>query len=281
MKNSSVPIKFIPRSRNWGDYIATYIFKCITGSWPSTISMEKQSDCDHVLSVGSVLRMADNNSTVWGSGFINETDGLGILSWRKSNNDVLANPKKILAVRGKKTKAKLEAMGIECPSVFGDPALLLPNFYQPKVKSRYKLGIIPHYVDQDSAVIKRLEKIDGVKIINVLMSRFEQFTPGSSKYLRFLDDIASCDKIVSGSLHGLIMADAYGVPAAWAEVDNHKIVDNFKYFDYFSSVNRPENDPIQLTIESSIESIEQSMPSYDFQFDPQPLLDACPFKKTP
>lgn len=280
MKNNQpLPIKFIPRSRNWGDYIATYLYKSLNGNWPKTIHIEKQSDREHYLTVGSVLRMADNNSTVWGSGFINETDGLGILSWRKTNSECLAQPKKILAVRGHKTKAKLESMGVECPSVFGDPALLFPRFYQPEFKKTYKIGIIPHYVDKDSPVIKRLAKMDGVKIIDVLMSRFEQFTPGSQKYLRFIDDIASCEKIVSGSLHGLITSDAYGVPATWAEIDNHKIVDNFKYFDYFSSVNRPEADPIQLTLDSTIQSIEKSFSNYDFKFDAEPLLESCPFRR--
>ena len=59
--------------------------------------------------------------------------------------------KKIHAVRGPLTKAKLDSEGIACPEVFGDLALLMPEIYDPSFKKKYKVGILPHYVDKKNA----------------------------------------------------------------------------------------------------------------------------------
>jgi len=48
--------------------------------------------------------------------------------------------------------------------------------------------------------------------------------------------IASCRKIVSSSLHGIIAAHAYGIPAAWVEFSNQLAGDGIKFADHFASV---------------------------------------------
>ena len=89
------------------------------------------------------------NSIIWGTGCIDK----GMIGEK---------PSKVYAVRGPLTREELLKKGIECPEVYGDPALLYPMIYNPKVEKKYKWGIIPHYIEFESArdrkVIKNLEK---------------------------------------------------------------------------------------------------------------------------
>jgi pyruvyltransferase len=100
---------------------------------------------ENYVSIGSILHFSDKNSIVWGAGFISKDSYCKV------------PPKKILAVRGPLTRKKLIEQNIECPKIYGDPALLLPIFYHPKIKKKYEIGIVPHYVDQKNEIIKALQ----------------------------------------------------------------------------------------------------------------------------
>jgi exopolysaccharide biosynthesis predicted pyruvyltransferase EpsI len=61
--------------------------------------------------------------------------------------------------------------------------------------------------------------------------------------MEILDQISSCELVVTSSLHGLICAHAYGIPTVWAKSINPLIGDNVKFYDYFQSVNLNINSP--------------------------------------
>ena len=48
-------------------------------------------------------------------------------------------------------------------------------------------------------------------------------------------DIASCGAILSSSLHGLVVADSYGIPAAWTSGSPPLTGGDFKFQDYASA----------------------------------------------
>ena len=52
---------------------------------------------------------------------------------------------------------------------------------------------------------------------------------------KLVDDILSCEVILSSSLHGIIFAHAYGVPAYHVQFTDFFKNGNFKFADYYSS----------------------------------------------
>ncbi|NEN94442.1 MAG: polysaccharide pyruvyl transferase family protein [Moorea sp. SIO3I7] len=47
-------------------------------------------------------------------------------------------------------------------------------------------------------------------------------------------DITRCEAIASSSLHGLIIADAFGIPSIWMQLSNKVSGKGFKFKDYYS-----------------------------------------------
>lgn len=268
-------LKLLSDSRNWGDKIALYLYRRITGKSPRVIHATERANEAHFLTVGSVLRMADGMSVIWGTGFLTPSDALGSRNWGRDNSEVHCQPLKLCAVRGPLTHSKLERMGLRCPRVFGDPALLMAKFHRTSGNKKYKLGVIPHFKDRTSTVVRRLSREDGVLLINPVFSRFS--LTSWSKYLRFLDQIQSCEYVASSSLHGLIMADAYGIPARWCVTSSDAWESDFKFYDYFGSVGRPDVPPFIIDDKQKVPHILKAFHPYNARDCSEGLLNACPF----
>lgn len=181
-----------------------------------------------VFGIGSILHKYNRkNVYVWGS-------GIGHIDWKIDN----AN---FTAVRGVYTQKKLTDLGYIAPSIIGDPALLLPLLIS-KSKKKYKFGVIPHYVQFDDVKNNYKSPIDSI-IINMKEDIYS-----------VTDKISSSDFVISSSLHGLIVAHSYNIPALWVNFDsNNKLAgDNVKFKDYFSSVGIEAYSPIYIqTLEPS------------------------------
>ena len=176
-------------------------------------------------------------------------------------------PRKICAVRGPLTRARLIEQGVDCPEVYGDPALLLPRFYNPSVAKTHKIGIIPHYIDQGSEHLERFTGDPAVLLIDV-----------TNGYRKFVQQIKSCERIASSSLHGIILADAYGVPSTWIELSDKVDGDGFKFRDYFLSVGREDKEPLVVSSETKLDDILDRFYDYRIHIDLDKLLQACPFR---
>ena len=106
---------------------------------------------------------------------------------------------------------------------------------------------------------------EGVKVINVLGEDVNSF----------VDQILECEVILSSSLHGIICGDAYGVPSYWIKLSDDVLGNGFKFKDYFESVKRLDNEPINW--KGKIEGLK--LRPYEIDIDLDKLLDACPFEK--
>lgn len=181
-----------------------------------------------------------------------------------------SKPARVYAVRGPKTRDYLLNQGIDCPAVYGDPALLLPLIYTPKAVKKFRIGVIPHFVDYDLPhVVKFREKHPEVMFI-----RFQGYT----SWQDVIEQINSCEAIVSSSLHGLIVADAYGIPNVRVKFSDSILGGDFKYEDYYGGVGReyvPALDCREsIDIEKALEKLKDFKP---ISFDAGNLLRAFPY----
>ncbi|AWH72891.1 polysaccharide pyruvyl transferase family protein [Dokdonia sp. Dokd-P16] len=252
---------------NYGDLLGKYLVEKISGKpvkWLRANKFYVKNLWQPVyVTIGSILEHIGTHCTVWGSGII--------------SRDAQVAGATFLAVRGPLSRKRLQELHYNCPAVYGDPALLLPLYYNPKIEKKYKLGIVPHINDYE--VVKEwYESIEQVKVIHFRTNDVEQTT----------DEILSCENILSSSLHGVIVAHAYQIPAVQVRFSNNIHGDGVKYHDYFLSVGLNTYTAMELyeaqAIDESINYIKNhidALPSASkIKYIQQGLLAVCPFKNT-
>lgn len=250
---------------NYGDLLGKYLVEKISGkevvfAWPKKFSIYDWIAPIYV-TIGSVLANVNSKCIVWGSGII-------------SKKYPIKNAR-FLAVRGPQTRSFLLNLGYEVPEIYGDPALLMPSYYSPKIKKEHAIGVIPHY--NDFELVNNLYGNEGSLIVIDLMTHDVEFTT---------NQILSCEKIISSSLHGIIVAHAYGIPAVWQKFSNNVFGDDIKYQDYFESVSMDVHKSDIKENKMNIEDLEhlfdnmQTLPSKE-RIDElcKGLMKVCPFKK--
>lgn len=249
---------------NYGDALGRYLVEKISGrqvdfAWPKKFSIYDFFFPIYV-TVGSILSNVNHKCVVWGSGII--------------DRKIPVKNAKFLAVRGPQTRKHLLDLGYDVPEVYGDPALLLPKYFKPRVDKKYKFGFVPHY-DDYKKVEKWFSNRTDVHLINMMTDEVE------SKTIEFLQ----CEKIVSSSLHGIIVAHAYGIPAVWQRFSDDVFGDDVKYQDYFESVELPFYVPAireSEYAEGEMEKLFETLPSLPnievLEFLRDGLMRVCPFK---
>lgn len=216
---------------NYGDILAQYIVEKVSGRKVNFFNAPKQRKKwlkkPYLMAIGSIMRYAQPKASVWGSGIISREDTFAKATFH--------------AVRGPLSRKRILEQGYECPENYGDPALLLPKYYTPDVKKKYKLGFVPHYVDH-KCVNNWYKNNPDALVIDLL----------DDDIFKTTDSIASCEKVISSSLHGVIVAQAYGIPAIWVQFSDKLSGDNIKFVDYFESV---QIMPYQATVISEQKTI--------------------------
>lgn len=250
-----IKVDWYAGSNNFGDVLNSLLLHKLTGKKIVPIKALYYAK-NHFFVIGSILSRATRYTTVWGTGFISE------------DSHCQEKPLKVLAVRGPKTRQILLNDGIDCPKVYGDPALLLPKIYYPKIIKKYKLGIVPHYVDKNNEWLSTVKNNPEIKILNI---------QESSPFI-FIDELLSCEKIASSSLHGVIVADAYAIPSVWIDFSNEVMGNGFKFLDYFASVKRKDEEPLVITENTKLSDIYNKFYDYKIDIDLNKLLKTCPFK---
>ena len=203
---------FYHKNNNLGDVLTPIILTHLTGLKTHYV---KPQEHGKILAVGSIIpNKLKENDIVWGSGSL--------------RNEKFSLPKgvKVYAVRGKLTRNLIKEKE-KVPEVYGDPALLMPQIYKPKVEKIGKVGLLPHFTDY----------------------WFIQGRYGNKNTLKILGDprdiikkMLQYEKIITSSMHGVILAEAYGIPVVWTKlidpIYKEEKGSEFKFHDYFSINNR-------------------------------------------
>jgi pyruvyltransferase len=192
---------------NFGDALSQPLVERILGRNVKTSGSQKR-----VFAIGSILHSAINGDTIWGSGVMT--------GWLPEciNQDQMNLD--IRAVRGPLTRDMLLSRGINCPPIYGDPALLFgvlfPEF---KKNPQRKYIVIPHASETH------------------LFRSDPNFVSPRDPWETVIQKIVESEFVIASSLHGIIVAEAYGIPARMLLATNH--LQFFKYKDYYYGTGRP------------------------------------------
>ena len=240
---------FWHKSDNYGDCLAPLIVEKISGI--KTVFVNDNSEKYCIL--GSILNdECITTSEIWGAGFVSPMKNP-------------PRPLNIHAIRGPLTRQIYQSAGVLCPDVFGDPALLLPRLFPEMTASKkHEIGIVAHWVDREC--VKALFGHLPIKIIDSM-----------NPVVQVMEEILSCEKIISTSLHGLITALAFDIPAAWVTISGRVIGDGFKFADFLYSVGckRIENKYTAGTVPHEFINNVHYHKINKFNFDR--LYSSCPF----
>lgn len=135
----------------------------------------------------------------------------------------------IKTVRGNLTKQYFIEKGLaEISTPVGDYAIFAPLYFKKNIEKKYKLGILPHYKDLRSPIFFEIFKNNSKSTIINPMNEPD----------KVIEQILSCETLISSSLHGLIIADSFNIPNLWLEDDlKMDFEPQFKYIDYYSIYN--------------------------------------------
>lgn len=216
---------------NFGDAIGPWIVARTTGKVPVNTRGTSLA-VPSLMSVGSILGQVERTDTqVWGTGLIEPLRG-DRLAKLKAMDRI-----EVRAVRGKLTRQELVSKaGWTVPEVYGDPGLLLPRYIDRTegMASAGQVAVVPHY-----AHVESFKPLEGQSV------HFVDVEQGLEQVVR---EIAAADAVVSTSLHGLIIAQAYEVPWIWLRITDSPLMgDQFKFEDFFSTLSRAEVSIMECT----------------------------------
>lgn len=239
---------------NLGDYLGFVIVEWMLEKKGLTLdSWVKRRR--HMNAVGSNVFSSYQNTTIWGSGVHDDLRPFLMFLHRPPFRRL-----DIRAVRGPLSREAIVRLKHKCPEVYGDPAILMPFIYQPdmKIKGTKDLLVIPQYLTE-----KQFRK-DFPKLRITSMN--------TNDYKTVIDDIFSSTKVITSSLHAVILADSYGVPSVLYRGLQKEV--DFKYLDYYASTGR-RGVHIADTFEEACQM--EPLPLPNLSSLQQGIMDAFPY----
>jgi hypothetical protein len=274
---------------NLGDALSPIVVGAVSG-----LPIEPRDFDDRrsrLVAVGTIAQAQRNGHVhFWGTGL----DAAGYTLPRGTRFDVHAT-------RGPRSAEVLRRLGLDVPSIYGDPVWFLPRIL-PRRSTAHEaeLGVVVHISELERAhpngpilsdfvrYIVPPELHGAIRIINT-------FTANNFRGLfDKVDEILACRRIASTSFHGLLIAEAYGIPCVWfgpqaggaLSVDPHDpaIEVDHRFLDFFAGTAakrfrvfcqaREESTPWDKLIRW-IDRAWQPL-----SYDPAPLLDAFPLQSS-
>lgn len=244
--NTDRGLAALRRVNNFGDLLGPRIVTEILrrrhgGRLPSASQRGRR-----LLSVGSVLRLSRSGDVVWGTG----------MNGKSLSQPLPTTNLDVRAVRGPRTASFLDSVGIKAPHVFGDPGLLVGTLWTrgtfAAAAERSDVVVIPNLNDLSRMSVQDPRLVQPTWPLNQVLTR-----------------IASASLVVGSSLHAIVIAEAFGVPARAVRSDEEP---EFKYQDYFEGSGR-----YGVELSDSVEDAIAMGGAQRLDWDPAPLLGAFPW----
>lgn len=197
------------KGQNFGDFLSPIIVAAVLKKF----EVKDWRPHKRLAAIGSILHLTKTGDVVWGSG----------VNGKVAEKDHTFKNLDVRLVRGPITRKFLKKYGVDAPATYGDPALLMPLLF-PKLKwhpTPKKIIMIPNLND-----LPLLPDIPGhITLVSPL-----------SHYKGVVDEILTSELVLSSSLHGIILAEAFGVPVRFVLPVGGETID--KYQDYYEGTGR-------------------------------------------
>jgi len=199
--------------KNFGDQLSPDLVSRFAGVDVKN-AIRSRPNRRRLLAVGSILHYASEGDCIWGAG----VSGNYLSSiWYKFSR------LEIRAVRGPLTQNFLRTtLKLDCPGLFGDPGLLVPYVFPEfkREKPEREVLVVAHFLD----------KMYFGGCGHAVMATDEHH------WTEIVAAIVSSNLVVSTSLHGVVLAEAFGVPARLLRIGSYETL--FKYQDYYEGSGR-------------------------------------------
>jgi hypothetical protein len=274
---------------NLGDGLSAFMVANLAGL--PVVHTPFESDTTRMLAVGSIGHGAKKgHAVIWGTGCYRPD--ILVENVKSTTYDVLA-------VRGNISQECLNSVGIKAPACYGEPVWFLPAMFPEEVEKKYEVGLISHISDLKGG--GEYSEFKEAWAAFAIPPEFQSSVvnintwhkPDLGSMLDKLRLIRSCKRIASRSFHGMVIAEAYGIPcisissnpgipsgAFTLEQVKTEQVDKRALEFLHSGKRRPIHFYGQRRIRPTdwahlIKTIDQIWSPIDY--DPVPMLEAFPF----
>jgi pyruvyltransferase len=234
---------------NFGDLLGPMVVKRVLEQ--TGIDAQRAVGPARLLSIGSVLRSAQDGDVIWGTG-VNGKSLQAEHRYRRLD---------VRAVRGPLTREFLLKRGIDVPEVLGDPGLLLGTLWQRAALAEghdsARVLVVPNLHDYP-AMSRAARRIPGARVLNP-RDRLEVC----------IGRIAASEYVIGSSLHGIVLADSFGVPARLVRSSTEH---PFKYEDYYLGSGRSSFTPAK-DLREALDLGPEQPPTWSAK----PLLESFPY----
>ena len=195
-------------TQNFGDHLSAVLIEKIVGKPVQRASLEEHK----LLAIGSILHFAREGDIVWGS---------GVNGKHPCPEDYPYRSLDVRCIRGPLTGSVLKSLGVEAPVIYGDPALLFPQFFPEFQRNPIREYVIVIHGSEE----QRVPNLD-----NIIFS--------TEPWQQVVQKIIESKFVISTSLHGLVIAEAFGIPARLLRITQNEPL--FKYADYYLGTGRQQ-----------------------------------------
>lgn len=207
-----VPTFWWEKVKNFGDLLTPHLLREV-GIVPVLTPPGEAA----LVGVGSLVQHLPGgvSGTLWGTGLV-------------EGRRIDLSGATTLALRGELTRDRLGSPPVDA---LGDPGLLLCRTVR-RPGASYDVGVVSHYAHADDPWLAGLVEDHPDHASTVLPIDVAQSPAAVAR------QVASCRVIVSTSLHGVITADSFGVPAVWVHMSTPLYGGDFTFHDH-ETVVRP------------------------------------------